>query len=52
MSSDEWYMKKGKAQAETIIANWLMFIREKQKTGFKGLRAASEMKVFFDYVKS
>lgn len=27
MSAEEWYLKKGKAQAETITANWLTFLR-------------------------
>jgi len=52
MSADEWYLKKGKAQAETIIANWLTLVKEKQKAGFTELRAATEMEVFFDYAKS
>jgi len=52
MSADEWYLKKGKAQAETIIANWLSLFEEKRKGGFTGLRVAGETKVFFDYAKS
>jgi len=52
MSADEWYLKKGEAQAETIIANWLKLLKEKQKAGFTALRAACEMEVFFDYEKS
>jgi len=52
MSANEWYLKRGKAQAETIIANWLSLLKEKRKGGFTGLRAATEMKVFFDYAKS
>ena len=51
MSADEWYMKKGKAQAKTIIANWQKLLKEKQKAGFKGLRGAGEMEVFFDNAK-
>lgn len=51
MSADEWYLRKGKAQAETIIANWLTLLKEKQRAGFKGLRAAGEMEAFFDYAK-
>jgi len=51
MSADEWYLKKGKAQAKTIIANWLMLAKEKQKAGFTGLRGAGEMEVFFDNAK-
>jgi len=48
MSAEEWYLRKGKAQAETIIANWQTLIKEKQKAEFTGLRAAGEAKVFFD----
>ena len=52
LSAEEWYLKKGKAQAETIIANWLSLFKEKQKSGFKGLHVAAEAGVFFDYAKS
>jgi len=52
MSADEWYIKNGKAQAQTIIDNWLTLLKEKQKAGFIGLRVASEMNVFFNYAKS
>lgn len=52
MSADEWYLEKGKAQAETIIANWLAFVEEKQKAGFKRVRAAAEMEVFLNYAKT
>jgi DNA-binding transcriptional ArsR family regulator len=52
MSSEEWYVKKGKAQAETIIANLLALVKEKQKAGFKGVRIAGEMGVFFDRAKA
>jgi DNA-binding transcriptional ArsR family regulator len=51
MSADEWYLKKGKAQAKTIIANWETLIKEKQKAGFTGLRGAGEMEIFFDNAK-
>jgi len=51
MSAEEWYLKKGKAQAKTIIANTLTLLKEKQKAGFKGLRGAGEMEVFFNYAK-
>jgi len=51
MSADEWYLKKGKAQAETIINNWQTLLKEKQKAGFTGLRAAGEMEIFFNYAK-
>lgn len=52
MSAYEWYLRKGKAQAETIIDNWMTLLKEKQKVGFAGLRAATEMEVFFNYAKS
>ncbi|MFQ5999354.1 MAG: MEDS domain-containing protein [Candidatus Bathyarchaeia archaeon] len=51
MSADEWYLKKGKAQAKTIIANWQKLLKEKQKAGFTGLRGAIESEVFFNYTK-
>lgn len=51
MSADEWYLGKGKAQAKKIIANWLKLVKEKQKIGFTGLRAATEMEVFFNSAK-
>ena len=51
MSADEWYLKKGKAQAKKIIANWQTLIKEKQKAGFTGVRGAGEMEVFFDNAK-
>lgn len=49
MSADEWYLRKGKAQAKTIIANWRKLANEKQKFGFKGLRVAGDMDVFFNH---
>jgi len=52
MPAEEWYMKKGKAQAKTIIANTLTLLKEKQKAGFAGLRVAGEMEVFFNYAKT
>ena len=52
MSAREWYLKKGKAQAKTIIANWLALLKEKKKAGFTGLHVVGEMGVFFDYAKS
>lgn len=52
MSADEWYIKNGKAQAKIIIDNWLTLLKEKQKAGFTGLRAACEMNVFFNYAKA
>jgi DNA-binding transcriptional ArsR family regulator len=49
MSANEWYLKKGKAQAKTIINNWLALVKEKQKVGFKGVRVAAEMEAFLHY---
>jgi len=49
MSSDEWFMKKGKAQPKTIIANWRTIVNEKRKAGFSGVRGAVEMNVMFNY---
>lgn len=51
LSADEWYLKKGKAEGETIIANWRRLVREKQNDGFTGVRAAGEMDVFFNNAK-
>jgi DNA-binding transcriptional ArsR family regulator len=48
MSAEEWYMKKGKAQARRILANWLELLKAKQEEGYKGLRVAGEMAVFFE----
>ena len=49
MSDDEWFLKRGKAKAETIIANLKTLIKEKQKTGFTGVRVAVEMNLLSDY---
>jgi hypothetical protein len=49
MSAYQWYLEEGKAHAETIIANWLTLLKEKEKTGFTGLRVAGEPEVFVDY---
>lgn len=51
ISADEWYLKKGKAQAKTIIDNLQKLLEEKQKAGFTGLRATGEMDTFFDNAK-
>lgn len=52
MSSYEWYIASGKAHAETLVANLMKLIKEKEKAGFTGLRGVGEMEVFFDYGKS
>lgn len=48
----EWYIRKGKAQAKTIMNNWLALFKEKQKAGFEGLRVAAETEWFFENAKS
>jgi DNA-binding transcriptional ArsR family regulator len=52
MSAYEWYVKKGKAQAETITTNWMTLLEEKKKAGFTGLRVVAEVEVFVDYAKT
>lgn len=52
MQAYEWYVEKGKTEAETIVANWKKLIKEKRKVGFKGIRTAGETQVFFDYAKT
>lgn len=52
MSAYQWYLEEGKAQGETIIANWLSLLKEKKSTGFTGLRAAGETEVFVDYAET
>ena len=51
MSSEEWYLRKGKASSETIIENWKDIISEKRKAGFEGIYVAGEMEAFFKYSK-
>lgn len=52
MSAEEWYLRRGGAQAKTIIANALALANEKQRAGFKGTRFVGEMSVFFDNARS
>lgn len=47
-SSYEWYLRKGKAQTETIIANWQGFLKEKKKAGFASVRVVGDLEVFFE----
>lgn len=49
LSADEWFLKKGKAQPETIIDNWRKVTKKKHKAGFRGVRGAVEMNLFLDY---
>ncbi len=51
MSAEEWYLRKGKAQAKTIIDNFLKLVKMKQKAGFTGLRVTSEMRIFYENSK-
>lgn len=52
MSAYKWYVEKGEAQAETIMANFLNLLKDKKKAGFTGLRVTSEIDVFVDYAKT
>ncbi len=52
LPSYEWYIKKGKAQAKTIIANFKALVKEKQAAGFKGLYVAAEVESLFENGKS
>jgi hypothetical protein len=42
MSASEWYLRKGRAKAKTILTNWQMLIQEKKKAGFAGVHVAGE----------
>jgi DNA-binding transcriptional ArsR family regulator len=50
--SFDWYIKEGKAESKTIIANWQRLLEEKKKAGFAGLQATAEMETFFDSGKT
>ena len=52
ISAYEWYLRKGKAKAKTIAANWQTLIQEKKKSGFAGVHAAGEVAVFISNGKS
>lgn len=52
LSSEELYLRKGKAQAKIINANWLPLFKEKQTAGFEGLYIAAELNSFFENAKS
>jgi len=52
LSADEWYLRKGKARPETIIANLLTLHKENQKRGFTGTRIAGDIEVFFNHAKT
>jgi hypothetical protein len=46
------YLRKGRAHAKTIIANWLELAKEKQEASFKGLYVAAELDSFFENAES
>ncbi|MFZ1039429.1 MAG: MEDS domain-containing protein [Candidatus Bathyarchaeia archaeon] len=52
LPSEELYLRKGKAHAKTIIANWLELAKEKQTAGFEGLCVAAELDSFFENAES
>jgi DNA-binding HxlR family transcriptional regulator len=52
MSAYEWYIDKGRAHGETLLAKWKNLLKKKEKAGFTGLRGAAETEVFFNYAKS
>jgi len=43
ISAEEWYIRKGRVHAETLIANAQTLINEKQTAGFTGIRFAAEI---------
>ena len=52
MSASEWYLRKGRAKARTIVTNWQMLINGKKKAGFAGVHTAGEVAVFISNGKS
>ena len=52
MSASEWYLRKGRAKAKTIVTNWQTLIHEKKKAGFTGVHAAGETAVFINNGKT
>ena len=52
ISAYEWFLRKGKAKAKTIAANWQTLVQEKKKAGFLGVHAAAEMAFSIDNSKS
>ena len=52
MSAYEWYLRKGRAKAKTIVTNWQTLIHEKKKAGFTGVHAAGETAVFINNGKT
>jgi hypothetical protein len=52
MSAYEWYLRKGRAKAETIVTNWQRLVQEKKKAGFVGVHVAGDSTVFISNGKS
>jgi hypothetical protein len=52
MSAYEWYLRKGRAKAKTIVTNWQTLIHEKKKAGFAGVHGAGETAVFINNGKT
>ena len=51
MSSEEWYLQRGKASADTIISNAMKLGNEKMVEGYPGLQSVTEMKPLVENVK-
>lgn len=52
MPAEDWYLNKGKAQADKIIANWQTLLKQKKKAGFTGLRVAGEASIFYSSART
>jgi len=52
MSASEWYLRKGRAKAKTIVTNWQTLTHQKKKAGFTGVHAAGETAVFINNGKT
>ena len=52
MSAYEWYLRKGRAKAKTIVTNWQTLVHEKKKAGFAGVYGAGETAVFINNGKT
>jgi len=48
VSTEDWYMRKGKTDADTIMSNWQKCLEENRKAGFAGLSAAAYMNIYYE----
>ena len=48
ISAFEWYVRKGRAKAKTIVTNWQTLVHEKKKAGFTGVHVAGEATDFIN----